>query len=221
VVTSLNGAAGASLSLRGWPVLNLAYTHGLQGASALPAGHPGVDSATDSASAGLSWSRGPVASSLTGALSWLDDRRPGGVSTISSSVQLAGSVRPLAAVTVVPMAAHQESQTGGQVRIADLASLGLRLALPAALSLDGQGSYGHQRVTDRSADAEQRGATLRLGWSPGPFLGPPGRGLQATLSASGRYDRLRDRGPTPRNAESWGAFLGLDLHLPVDLRTDR
>jgi hypothetical protein len=219
VVTSLNGAAGMSLALRNWPVMNLAYTHGLLGATSVPAGHPGVDSTTDSASADFSWARGPVAASLTGAMTWLDDRRPAGTSSVSSSVQLAGNLRPVPWLTLVPMAAHQESQSGGQTRLADLASLGLRLGLPRALTLDGQGSYGFQRVSDGSSNLQQRSGLLRLGWAVGPFLGPPGRGLQATLAATGRYDLLLDRGPSARSVESWGAFLGLDLLLPVDLRT--
>jgi len=219
VVTSTTGAAALSLAVVRWPTATLSYTRGVQGASDLPPGSPGVDSVTDAGTATLAWSRGTVAATLAGGLSRLEDRRPEGTTTTSASVQASANLRPHRLLSFVPSLAHAESSAAGVTRRSDLASLGLRLGPLATLTLDGQGSYGHQRAGDGSAETEQAGGSLRLAWPFGPFLGPPGRGLQGALSASARYDHLLDSGPQPRSADSWAAFVSLDLSLPFDLRT--
>lgn len=219
VVRSTTGAAALGVAVARWPTLSLSFTRGVQGATDLPAGSPGVDSTSDTGTAALAWSRGAVAASLGGSLTRLDDRRPEGGSSTSAAVQASASLRPFPGFSCVPSLAHAESRAGGVTRQSELASLGLRLGPLGPVTLDGHGSFGRQRASDASADAEQAGGALRLAWPVGPFFGPPGRGLQGAISANARYDRLRDRGPTPRTVEAWSTFVALDLSLPFDLRT--
>lgn len=218
VVSNVTAGTTFGLAPPGWPSLTLGWFHAILGASALPAGQEPVDQVTDTATAAATWSRRGIAASLSSSLSWLADRRPGAADTRSAAVQLSASGRLGGAVTVAPSLARAEVRTGGETRTTDLAALTLGVAIvPRALALQGQGSWSTNRA-GALADTEQWNAVVRLGWEVHRLSTRLARVLSATLSASGRYSRLRDRGPQPRDEEVFGAFLSLDLHLPYDLR---
>lgn len=215
-----NTSAGTTLGIAppGWPSLTLGWFHAILGASSLPAGQEPVDQVTDTATAAATWSRRGIAASLSSSLSWLADRRPDAPDTRSASAQLSASARLGSSLTLAPSLARAEVRTAGETRVTDLAALTLAVALiPRTLTLQGQGSWATNRA-GALADTEQWNAVLRLGWEIHRLSTRLSRILSATLSASGRYARLRDRGPQPRDEEVYGAFVSLDLHLPYDLR---
>jgi len=221
VVVSTGAGATLGLSPPGWPSLTLAYVRGMLGATDRPAGHPGVDTASDTATGALSFARGGYAASLSSSLSWLDDRRPGGLATAVSSVQLSGSVRPWKALSVAPSLAWADTRSGGVVTWTGLAALNLSATVvPRALTLSGQGSYARSRTSGDRSDVGQWGGTLRFGWEVGRLFERWFSFGTAILSASARYSRLQDRGPQPRESEVCGAFATLDLFLPLDARME-
>jgi len=217
VVVNTNGGATLGLSPLGWPSLTLAWYHGLLEATRVPAGGPGADSVTDTATGALSFSRGPYSASLSSSLSWLEDRRPEGQATTTASYQLSASARPWPSLTLAPALACAETRSAGVARTTELAALSLSVQLvPQALSLAGQGSYSSSRASDGSSRAEQWNGVLRMGWELHRLFARWASFGNTVLAASGRYGRARERGPAPR--EVWGALLTLDLFLPLDAR---
>ncbi|MBI5069190.1 MAG: hypothetical protein HZB56_13220 [Deltaproteobacteria bacterium] len=219
VVVNKSGGATLGLSPPGWPSLTLAWFHGILTAESVPDGSPGADSVTDTATGALSFSRASWTASLSSSLSWLDDRRPQVPATTTASYQLSVSARPWASVTFAPALARAETRSSGVARTADLAALSLSLGLvPRALTVTGQGSFASNRASDASSRAEQWNGVVRASWEIHRLLARWASLGNAILAASGRYGRVRDRGPQPQASEVWGVLLTLDLFVPLDAR---